>query len=71
MQPAVKQKLQGSKDAKGRGFFARCLFVDSRNTEIPTSDDLSEPSEKNWEAYAAGLNALMDFRFSGKIEILI
>ena len=70
MQPAVKQKLQGSKDAKGRGFFARCLFVDARNTEIPTSDDLSEPSKKNWEAYAAALNDLMDFRFSGKLEIL-
>jgi hypothetical protein len=71
MQPVVKQKLQASKDASGRGFFARCLFVDARNTEIPTSDDLSEPSKKAWEAYAAGLNALMDSRISGKQEVLV
>jgi hypothetical protein len=71
MQPVVKQKLQSSKEASGRGFFARCLFVDAKNTEIPTSDDLSEPCQKDWEAYKKGIEALLEFRGIGKPEVLL
>jgi energy-coupling factor transporter ATP-binding protein EcfA2 len=70
MQPVVKQRLQSSREASGRGFFARCLFVDAKNTEIPTSDDLSEPCQKDWEAYKKGIEALLEFRGVGKPEVL-
>jgi len=70
MQPLVKQKLQASKEASGRGFFARCLFVDARNTEIPISDDLSEPSKQDWDTYTLGLKGLMDARFTGSPTVL-
>ena len=71
MQPLVKQKLQSSKEASGRGFFARCLFVDAKNTEIPTSDDLSEPSKIDWDTYEVGLKQLLEFRGAEKPEVLV
>jgi len=64
MQPVVKETLQGSKDFTGRGFFARCLFVDTRTTEIPLCNDLDQPCPALWESYKAGMNKLLTARLS-------
>ena len=64
MQPVVKETLQGSKDFTGRGFFARCLFVDTRTTEIPLCNDLDQPCPTLWESYKAGMNKLLTARLS-------
>jgi hypothetical protein len=64
MQPVVKETLQGSKDFTGRGFFARCLFVDTRTTEIPLCNDLDQPCPTLWESYKAGINKLLAARLS-------
>jgi hypothetical protein len=71
MQPVVKEKLQASKEAIGRGFFARCLFVDARNTEIPIPDVIQEPCKEDWLAYQQGIEKLLDFRFTGAPRVLI
>ncbi|NBT60064.1 DUF3987 domain-containing protein, partial [bacterium] len=68
MQPIVQQKLHSSKEASGRGFFARCLFVDAKNTEIPTSDSLSTPCQEDWALYKKGLEQLLDFRMKNEPE---
>jgi hypothetical protein len=70
MQPIVQQKLHSSKEASGRGFFARCLFVDAKNTEIPTSDSLSTPCQEDWALYKGGLEQLLDFRMKNEPEVL-
>lgn len=62
MQPVVKETLQDSKDFTGRGFFARCLFVDSRSTEIPMCDDLDQPCSNLWNTYKAGMQMLLAAR---------
>lgn len=64
MQPVVKETLQQSKDFTGRGFFARCLFVDSRNTEIPMCNDLDQPCPNLWEKYKAGMQKLLEVRLA-------
>jgi len=64
MQPVVKETLQGSKDFTGRGFFARCLFVDTRTTEIPLCNDLDQPCPVLWESYKAGMNKLLAARLA-------
>ena len=62
MQPVVKEKLQSSKDFSGRGFFARSLFVDTKSTEIPMSEELSKPSDDLWDIYNRGMSALLERR---------
>ena len=64
MQPVVKETLQNSKDFTGRGFFARCLFVDTRTTEIPLCNDLDQPCPALWESYKAGMNKLLAARLA-------
>jgi len=64
MQPVVKETLQKSKDFTGRGFFARCLFVDTRTTEIPLCNDLDQPCPLLWESYKMGMNKLLATRLA-------
>ena len=64
MQPIIKETLQNSKDFTGRGFFARCLFVDTRATEIPLSNNLDQPCPLLWESYQTGMNKLLDARLA-------
>jgi len=64
MQPVVKETLQSSKDFTGRGFFARCLFVDTRTTEIPICNDLDQPCPALWEIYKAGMAKLLAARLA-------
>jgi hypothetical protein len=70
MQPVVKQKLQSCKEAGARGFLARCLLVDARNTEIPTPDEIYEPCKEDWLAYNQGIQKLLDFRLTEKPKSL-
>lgn len=70
MQPVVKQKFQSCKEASARGFLARCLLVDARNTEIPTPDAIHEPCREDWKSYHEGIQRLIDLRLTEKPVIL-